>query len=400
MATLANIDAFSGCCESAKGKVNRIRNAIEAAHLDYKRFSIHALQLYMKTVDAAYQEYNDFQNRIYIADPTRKHEFEPKFVEFEELYEFTRIAINEMIDEHGKSQKVIKIADADSNQPKPGTSGSGPPVRATPTIVLHQAALPIFDGRYDNWFKFKQMFRDIADKYTGDSAATKLHFLDKALVGRAQGSIDQQIIRDNDYEGSWTRLTQQYENLPALISDTILKLLNLKMMTNESFQQLKMVTDEVEKCVSSLEFHDLKMDKLSQAIITTLISTKLDPDTRRIWESNIKRGQLPVYKEMIAVSRNQQHVLERCENYKPVQKGKGANLLARPIQPAVAKAHTVTIQKTDGCYVCSENHLIDKCDTFKKLNVEERYEKAKQIGLCFACLKKGHRTTNCKNSTK
>ncbi|XP_055527031.1 uncharacterized protein LOC129719664 [Wyeomyia smithii] len=303
MATPANIDAFSGCCESAKGKVNRIRNAIEAAHLDYKR--------------------------IYIADPTRKHEFEPKFVEFEELYEFTRIAISEMIDEHGKSQKVIKSADADSNQPQPGTSGSGPPVRATPTIVLHQAALPVFDGRYDNWFKFKQMFRDIADKCTGDSAATKLHFLDKALVGRAQGSIDQQIIRDNDYEGAWTSLTQQYENLPALISDTILKLLNLKMMTNESFQQLKMLTDEVEKC-----------------------------------------------------------------------KGKGANLLGRPIQPAAAKAHTVTIQKTDGCYVCSENHLIDKCDTFKKLNVEERYEKAKQIGLCFACLKKGHRTTNCKNSTK
>ncbi|XP_053687143.1 uncharacterized protein LOC128736679 [Sabethes cyaneus] len=373
--------------QKAEQEAAKMKNAIVA--------NIDALSV---CFDAAYQEYNDFQNKIYLADPTRRNEFESKFVEFEELYEFTSIAIREMIESHEKSQNALKFPD--SNHCQPSSSSVSQSVRITPTIVLQQAALPSFDGRYDQWFKFKQMFRDIADKCTGDSAATKLHFLDKALVGRAQGSFDQQIIRDNDYEGAWVSLAQQYENLPALISDTVLKLLNLKAMTNESFHQLKSLTDDVEKCVSSLEFHDLKMDKLSQAIITTLVSTKLDPDTRRIWESNVKRGQLPIYKEMISVLRNQQHVLERCENYKSIQKGRGGIPMARPVQLAAAKTHTAAIQKIDNCPVCEDNHLVEKCDTFKRLAVKERYDKARQIGLCFACLKRGHRTMNCKNSVK
>ncbi|XP_062542350.1 uncharacterized protein LOC134210317 [Armigeres subalbatus] len=396
----ANIEALSRCCETTRGKINRIRNAIETADHDYQRFNIHALRLYMKTVDSAYEEYNDFQNKIYLADPSRKDEFEPKFIEFEELYEFSRISLCQMIDAHENTvkQNQLSVAGGPGTSAQSSGSSGNQFFKLSPTIVLQQAALPSFDGRYDHWFKFKQMFRDIADKCTGDSAATKLHYLDKALIGKAQGAIDPQIIRDNDYEGAWKSLTEQFENLPSLISDTIMKLLNLKAMTNESYQQLKSLVDEVEKCIGSLEFHQLKMDKLSEAIVITLISTKLDQDTRNIWESNVKRGKLPIYKDMIAVLRNQQHVLERCESYKSTQKSKGQPF--RTTQIVATKAHTVTIQKSDECPICSDAHGVEKCSAFKTLAVNERYEKAKQLGLCYSCLKKGHRTSNCKTNAK
>nr|XP_029727998.1 uncharacterized protein LOC109431839 [Aedes albopictus] len=396
----ASVDALSRCCETAKGKIVRIRKAIETANHDYKVFNIHALRLYVKTVDAAYEEYNDFQNKIYQAAPSRKDEFEATFVEFEELYEYTRISLCEIIDayeESLKTQQMPAITWPETSS-LPSGSGASQLVRPSPTIVLQQAALPSFDGKYEHWFKFKQMFRDIVDKCTGDSAATKLHFLDKALIGKAQGAIDPQLIRDNDYDGAWKSLTEQFENLPVLINDTIMKLLNLKPMTTESFQQLKTLIDEVEKSINSLEFHQLKMDKLSEAIVTTLISTKLDQDTRKIWESNVKRGKLPVYKDMIVVLRNQQHVLERCESFKSTQKGK--NPPTRTAQPAATKTHTATIQKSEDCQICCEVHTVEKCDVFKKLDVKGRFDKAKQLGLCFACLKKGHRTANCKTNAK
>lgn len=122
------------------------------------------------------------------------------FIEFEELYEFTRISLCEMLQEYEDEEKAMLSAVAQAaadnasklaiRDTQPGTSSSGIPISFPPTLVLQQVALPTFDGRYENWFKFKQMFCDIADKCTADSAATKLHYLDKALVGKAQGAID------------------------------------------------------------------------------------------------------------------------------------------------------------------------------------------------------------------
>lgn len=403
-----SVEAYSQCCQAAQAKVQRVRVAIESAQLDHSKFNIHALNTYLKTVDTAYAEANEYLNKIYLAAPSRRGEFEPLFVDFEELYEFVRIALCQMIEEHTEAKAALQLAAAQNVKPlpvplvQPGTSGIDSMTRFTPTIVLQQSALPTFDGKYESWFKFKQMFRDIADKCAADSAATKLHFLDKALVGKAQGAIDPQIIRDNDYEGAWRSLTEQFENLPALISETISRLLSLKAMTGDSFHQLKTLIDEVEKCVSSLEFHKLKMDKLSEAIVITLVSSKLDADTRKVWESSVKRGQMPAYKQLISVLRNQQHVLERCENAKGIQKTRGSHPAARSAPTtAASKVHTAVIQKAaSSCPVCDEKHAVEKCDAFKRSEVKIRYEKAKQLGLCFACLKRGHRTSDCPEKVK
>ncbi|XP_058449018.1 uncharacterized protein LOC131428978 [Malaya genurostris] len=402
-----SVDALSRCCRVAQAKVTRIRRVIELANVDHRKFSVHALSLYLKTTDSAYDEFNDFHNRICLADPAKAGEFEPVFLEFEELYEFTRIALCEMLqayeDEKTAADKAIAVAGrGSSGSTQPGSSGMNFPMAFPQTIVLQQTALPVFDGRYENWFKFKQMFCDIADKCTADSAATKLHYLDKALIGKAHGAIDQQIIRDNDYEGAWRSLTEQFENLPALINETIARLLNLKPMTLESFSQLKTLTDDVEKCVSSLAYHDLKMDKLSEAMITNLTASRLDENTRKVWESSVKRKSLPSYKDMIAVLRNQQSVLERCEKAKPAQKNRYQNPMSRSENySGSSKAHTSTVGKTDdSCLVCDENHDIESCEMFRKLNVNARYNRARQIGLCFTCLKKGHRTADCNSEKK
>nr|XP_029729122.1 uncharacterized protein LOC109414733 [Aedes albopictus] len=300
-----------------------------------------------------------------------------------------------------EDEEKISAAAANS-MPKPSGSGMATSVSFPPTIVLQQTALPTFDGRYENWFKFQQMFRDVADKCTADSAATKLHYLDKALVGKAQGATDQQIIRDNDYEGAWQSLKDQFENLPALIADTTTRLLNLKALNHESFSSLKCLIDDVEKCVSSLEYHGLQMDKMSEAIVISLTASKLDPSTRKAWESSVERGKLPVYKEMIAILKNQLAILERCERAKPQTKPKGSNSTTKySSMSGVSKSHTAIVNKSEeGCALCHADHSVEHCDAFKKLNANARYGKARQFGLCFLCLNRGHRTNDCKTVRK
>lgn len=47
------------------------------------------------------------------------------------------------------------------------------------------------------------------------------------------------------------------------------------------------------------------------------------------------------------------------------------------------------------CFVCKGEHVLTLCETWKKLDVNERWELAKKMGLCFCCLKRGHRTERC-----
>lgn len=115
----------------------------------------------------------------------------------------------------------------------------------------------------------------------------------------------------------------------------------------------------------------------------------------------MKRGQLPTYKQLISVLRNQQHVLERCDNAKSLQKSRGGQPASRIAHTTASKTHTSVIQKgSESCPLCEEKHFVEKCDAFKRSDVKGRYDKAKQLGLCFTCLKKGHRTSDCLSKVK
>ncbi len=51
------------------------------------------------------------------------------------------------------------------------------------------------------------------------------------------------------------------------------------------------------------------------------------------------------------------------------------------------------------CAMCkSDAHSIWKCEAFKYLNMESRWKKAKELGLCFRCLGAKHKALTCKKT--
>ncbi|XP_065073510.1 uncharacterized protein LOC135697665 [Ochlerotatus camptorhynchus] len=119
------------------------------------------------------------------------------------------------------------------------------PASATQVIVQQQplkAPIPTFDGRYENWPRFKSMFQDIVSRCS-DSDAIKLHYLEKALVGAASGILDAKTLSDNNYNHAWEILTDRYEN-PRIIIDThIDELLAMRKMCKESHKELRDLVD-------------------------------------------------------------------------------------------------------------------------------------------------------------
>nr|XP_029711065.1 uncharacterized protein LOC115256521 [Aedes albopictus] len=315
------------------------------------------------------------------------------------MYEFVRISLAEMIQAHEEAQRQdverqMKLVEV---QPIHQHGGELRPAQIVPSLLLQQTPLPTFDGRYDNWHKFRDRFRDIVDRCTADSPATKLHYLDKALVGKAQGAIDQQTLNDNNYEGAWRILTKKFENLRMVVQCHVTQLLALKPMARESHAELKALLDGVEKRLESLEFHNLKMqDKLSEAILVNLVISRLDTETRRAWEATVEHGQLPEYEETMDFLRERCYMLERCELSANTNKPRNVTNQRSGTPTTVSKVHTATNNQANCCPICNNEHSIEAFENFKKMTANSRYAKAKQLGLCFLCLKRGHRTANCK----
>ncbi|XP_058456734.1 uncharacterized protein LOC131434106 [Malaya genurostris] len=77
-------------------------------------------------------------------------------------------------------------------------------------------------------------------------------------------------------------------------------------------------------------------------------------------------------------------VKQVLKNQKPV----------RNVQEAKGKTSTL-LTVTDKCPQCSNNHELWRCDTFKNVNLSDKYNTLRRIGACFNCLQKGHRLSNC-----
>ena len=50
------------------------------------------------------------------------------------------------------------------------------------------------------------------------------------------------------------------------------------------------------------------------------------------------------------------------------------------------------------CVVCTQNHPIWKCETFKTLSDDDRWKTARQCGLCYRCLGDDHQGRSCLSS--
>ena len=66
---------------------------------------------------------------------------------------------------------------------------------------------------------------------------------------------------------------------------------------------------------------------------------------------------------------------------------------------AQRQLHTHVTTTNQQCECCEEEHRNFKCGKFKGLGVNERAPLIRIKGLCFNCLRPGHRAQNCKGSS-
>ncbi|XP_065093925.1 uncharacterized protein LOC135714477 [Ochlerotatus camptorhynchus] len=184
-----------------KARVSAIVKKLDQAIEDTDTTSLAQLKALERKLEIHYAEYTKKHDEVMsICSPGKMEEQDTKMEEFDALHTDALVKLNQLIDffrddpERKDVQRII--------------------VQQQPL----KAPIPTFSGKYEEWPKFKALFNDLIGR-CGDSDATKLHYLDKALVGEASGILDAQVINDNNYERAWVLLEERFEN-PRVIIDT------------------------------------------------------------------------------------------------------------------------------------------------------------------------------------
>ncbi|XP_058456467.1 uncharacterized protein LOC131433877 [Malaya genurostris] len=209
--------------------------------------------------------------------------------------------------------------------------------------------------------------------------------------GSAAGVIDIKTINDNNYQRAWRLLEDRFENKRSIIDTHIRGLFKLKKMNKESHIQLRDLIEECCRHVDNLDFMEQKVEGISELMIVNLLSDALDTETKKQWEATLEYGELPTYKGTVEFLKKRCQILERV---KQSSNSKGS------FDKNLAKVHAAATQpETEGysCHLCNKTHPTFRCEEFRALTIDERLAKVKELRVCFNCLRKGHRLTECKS---
>lgn len=283
-------------------------------------------------------------------------------------------------------------------------------------LKLPQIQIAKFDGAYFRWLEFRDTFESLIHNNNKISPVHKFHYLISYLQGDAARIISNLEVSSANYADAWKLLCSRYDNKRILINHHLSSLFNVRPLPRESEKSLRFLVDHVTKNLRALSSLGQPTDKWDILIIF-MLSSKLDSVTLMKWEEyrNNIEGDVPTLNEFNKFLINRADVLESINRNNKVDTVTLKNLPSTSksfvphnsqnrLQPnnSLTKSFLTSNKSitnnhsTFHCIICSENHKIYDCSTFKAKGINERLEDVKKYKLCMNCLRQGHPASECR----
>ena len=148
--------------------------------------------------------------------------------------------------------------------------------------------------------------------------------------------------------------------------------------------------DNIKKHIRALKALGVPTDHWD-VILIYIINTKLDPESKRLWDMTLKKNELPKFEEFEQFLESRCFTLSNSSEIKPrdhtnSNKNKG-----------VSSFITTDSKKQTTCAICAKSqHPAFKCPDLLSLSPQDRFKLVKRKELCLKCFRKGHSLNNCK----
>ncbi|XP_037930819.1 uncharacterized protein LOC119665664 [Teleopsis dalmanni] len=269
------------------------------------------------------------------------------FIQLESIYEGVYIQLQEEL--NVRSQNVSDTRTSLSNN-----------------IKLPPLNVPIFNGRYEEWCPFWELFDRLLQQNHNLVDVKRMQYLKGSLRGEAARLINHLTITANNYTATVELLKQRYNN-PAIRVDNL-------------------INKEVLYGIRNLNVDTSSWDPL----IIQILLPKLDGATRKLYQ-HIREAstQIPKLNSLYEFIESR---VRRLEATRDTNRENKNNFRPTAVN---TKRHVTTIHTL--CLVCNGNHQLIRCSKFLNMKVPERCEKIMSAKLCFNCLQSVHFIKLCLN---
>ncbi|XP_055387374.1 uncharacterized protein LOC129615957 [Condylostylus longicornis] len=265
------------------------------------------------------------------------------------------------------------------------------------SINLPKITLAKFDGDYQKWPSFYDLFKSLVHNNEMIPAVQKLQYLKLHLSGEPEHLLRAFQVTEDNYAAAFNMLKERYDNKRVLVNTQLKLLLNQSFVNQETATAVKKLLDTTNECLQALK--NLQIDVEGwDPIIVYLIVQKLPTETHQLWEQSVSaENQLPTWRQLESFLETRFRTLEAIStrrsssHYRPLQ-----NEASKHRNSCALHAATdATANSNSPCPICRGPHKVKQCKRFLGLRQNKRLEAVKGRGLCINCLNSGHMMTTC-----
>ena len=265
---------------------------------------------------------------------------------------------------------------------------------------LPKLKLADFSGDPLEWPEWSQLFQATVHAANIDDSV-KMNHLKTMVTDKAKEAIAGLGYTAEMYNVAWNVLVRNFGKPQMVVNAQLKRIYSFPPMKPYDGAALIKFARIVSSCVNVLTQFNYVGDLNSEGVLGSA-TRKLTLDTKTKWltyvkQMNLYQPGLAVFSEWLNDIADVQDELLLYSNLnadraKTSYKEKAEGSTFATSAPDTASDNSKYQRE---CALKDGKHPIWICEKFKKMNVEERGQKAKELKLCFKCLSDAHQMRNC-----
>ncbi|XP_022173999.1 uncharacterized protein LOC111036312 [Myzus persicae] len=221
--------------------VTRFQNFIRSPECNLKQIPLRQVKL-----EEAWQSFKLVQTtmeELEISNNTNTDHSQYR-IDFENLF-FETVA---------EAEQKLSSTRSNQNDTTVRSSDRGESINSTSSIIkLAALNIPVFNGSYNDWVSFKDIFKALIHTNSNLTSIQKLFYLRSSITGEAANCIKNFETTAINHEHAWKTLTTRYQNEKLLIQCHVKDICELNAIETNSSDSLRLFSDTLRSHISALE---------------------------------------------------------------------------------------------------------------------------------------------------